>query len=626
MAALNDDYFDALNDDESDSVISDETQYIPAVGFGQNHLNINNNNNNNNPTENEIALWDTFPRIEQPTDLAIKLFPHQLVTVYKMEKLEHERKVIIDSNTHYMTDFGILGDIPGYGKSFSIVALILRDKMPWDINSQNIRVDVCTYNMCLKKVTKSVKKRIRPNLILCSPTLVEQWKEYFDFVKKDLLNIVEISQKKDIPHTEDGKEKFKNADVVICSSTRYNDLVSIMGPVVWRRFIFDEAGSTHIPSMRTVQAGFVWFVSATYTQMFRTIGTGHHYMRHFFDHIDYVTIEHFVVKNPSNFVRHSFKMPEVYHKTYLCVNPRMLNILSTYIDEESKLMISAGDIRGALQRLGGGLSTTDTNLFEIVAKRQQEKLNDALYHVQFWKNRGSHPSFTKELETWEKRVESIKKNLEELQEKYKNVLKDDCTICYSEIDKPVLLSCCQNVFCGSCIMKWMETKKTCPMCRASLNVKEIVYIDIGGSLDNEKEKEKEKKVETKAKTKQQTVLDIVSQEKDEKGNRKKYLIFSMYDESFSTIRRELEANRMNYVEISGSKATRDSKLKRFKEGKVDIVFLNSRFNGAGINLQMTTDIVMYHEMPQNIEEQVIGRALRIGREGDLTIHHLCFPH
>lgn len=620
MAALNDDDYDYhYSSDNSDSEYEENAPYLPATGFGNNHLPLP---LNNSVDQQQIDLWNTFPRIEQPEDLSIKLFPHQLVTVYKMEKLERERKIIIDDNTHYMTDFGIVGDIPGYGKSFSIVALILRDKMPWDVNVQNTRVDICTYNLCLKKVSKSVKQRIRPNLILCSPTLVEQWKEYFGFVTSGLLNIVEISQKKDL-YQDKISEKIKNADVVICSSTRYNDLISLIGSMVWRRFIFDEAGSTHIPSMRSVQAGFVWFVSATYTQMFRTVGTGHHYMRNFFDNIDYTMIEHFVIRNPTNFVRHSFKMPEVYHKTYLCVNPRMLNILSTYIDEESKMMISAGDIRGALQRLGGGMSTTDTNLFEIVAKRQREKLNDALYHVQFWKNRGSNP---RELEVWEKKLESIKKTLEELQEKYKNVLKDDCTICYSEIDKPVLLPCCQNVFCGSCIMKWLETKKTCPMCRANINVKEIVYIDVGGSSSSSEGREKEPPVETRPKTKQQTVRDIVSHLVDEKGNRKKYLIFSMYDESFETIRRELEANHLNYVEISGSKATRDSKLRKFKEGKVDIVFLNSRFNGAGINLQMTTDIVMYHEMPPSIEEQVIGRALRIGRQGDLTIHHLCFPH
>jgi SNF2 family DNA or RNA helicase len=294
-------------------------------------------------------------------------------------------------------------------------------------------------------------------------------------------------------------------------------------------------------------------------------------------------------------------------------------------------MISAGDIRGAILRLGGG-STNDTNLFEIVAKKQRERLESARFSVQFWKNRGANG--VKELADWEKRVAEIEKTISELENKYKNILKDDCTICYSEITNPILLPCCQNVFCGGCIMKWMETTKTCPMCRAIVNVKEIVYINVNDKGDGKEEKKEDLIV--KPKTKPQTVLDIVSggiggiggienknKDKKEKEKKKKYLIFSMYDESFSTIRRELEEHKMDYVEISGSKATRDAKLKRFKEGKVDIVFLNSRFNGAGINLEMATDIILYHEMPRPIEDQVIGRALRIGRQGNLTVHHLC---
>jgi hypothetical protein len=39
---------------------------------------------------------------------------------------------------------------------------------------------------------------------------------------------------------------------------------------------------------------------------------------------------------------------------------------------------------------------------------------------------------------------------------------------------------------------------------------------------------------------------------------------------------------------------------------------------------MATDIILYHEMPSDIREQVVGRALRIGREEDLTVHNLVF--
>ena len=556
--------------------------------------------------------WDSYARVDQPSELTITLFPHQRVTVHNMEELERLRKIKKDDATIFLSDFGILGDIPGYGKSLSVVSLILRDRMPWDIKKSNERADIFTYNSCLKVVTRVRKTRVRANLLVVSPTLVEQWKEYFGFVKPGILKIKEVTHTKDIEDIDPDQW-----DVILCSSSRYNELVGHVGNhIVWKRFIFDEAGSTHIAGMRTIHAGFVWFVTATYDQLMRCVGNGQHYMKNFFANINYDILPYFVIRNEVDFVRHSFKMPDVHHIRHVCLNPRILNVLSNFIDYDTRLMIGAGDIRGAISRLGGGL-TSESNLFEIVSKRQKEKLAQAKFSFEFWTNRAN----AREMEHWDKKVKEIEKTITELEEKYKNVLTEDCTICYSTISDPVLLPCCQNIFCGGCIMKWFETTKTCPMCRSVVPIKEIVYIKSGKSSGDEKEEEKKDDVKTPL-SKPKKVLDILSGNVNNEN--KKFLIFSMFDESFSVIRRELEEHKMDYVEISGSKATRDAKLKRFKEGRVNIVFLNSRFNGAGINLEIATDIILYHEMPSSIEEQVIGRALRIGRKGDVTVHHLVF--
>jgi hypothetical protein len=493
------------------------------------------------------------------------------------------------------------------------VSLILRDKMEWDLSKPYEKSNISLINPSLKVVSKSTHhKRVKANLLLASPTLIAQWKEYFSCVKDNKLKIKEISSRKDL-------EKFdpNEWDVVIVNTARYNELMDYTGNVMWKRFIFDEAGSTHVSSMRHVNAGFTWFVTATPEMLLCCSGTYSHYMRGFFAQMDTTILRHLTIKNPTLFVKHSFRMPQVIEKQHICLNPRVLNVLSHYIDNETRVMISAGDIKGAIARLGGG-SANDTNLFEIVSRRMKEKLSQAKFSLDFWKTR---PNSQKEVETWEKKVKEIEKTLTELEQKYKNVLEEDCTICYAPIEGPVLTPCCQNVFCGKCMMKWLETSKnTCPMCRSVIKASELVYV----SKENDQEDEKkEDRTVKKTKQKQETVLDIVSEGLNETP-KKKFLIFSMYDESFSIIRRELEENKIDYVEISGSKATRDSKIKKFKEDKVNVVFLNSRFNGAGINLEMATDIILYHEMPQSIRDQVVGRALRVGRECDLTIHNLVY--
>ena len=572
-------------------------------------------------TESQKKLWDSYPRIPQPENLNIKLFPHQLVSVYNMEMLEKLRKIKVDNNI-YMTDFGILGDIPGYGKSFSIVSLILRDSMSWDISKRQEKFDIHTINQSLKKIYKTSRVRVRANLLLCSSTLIEQWKEYFSFVNKNSLKIKEISNRKDF----DEKFDANDWDVVIVSSMRYNELIDMMPNVVWKRFIFDEAASTHIISMRHISAGFTWFVSATFRDILRYGGTSSHFMRHFFSKIDNNMLSYFVTKNSTEFVKHSFKMPEVISINHVCLNPRVLNVLSSFIDEESKTMIEAGDIKSAILRLGGG-TALGSNLFDIVSKKQLEKLTQSRFALDMWKKRKESGLLVgNEVSFWEKRVADIEKTIEELKTKYKNLLEDDCMICYSTINDPILIPCCQNIFCGNCIMRWMDTKKSCPMCRSEINIKELIYIknDQEHNKEDQKGDEKEeckKEVKPDKMSKQDKVLELVSSGLFEK---KKFLIFSMYDESFIIIRRSLDNHGIDFVEISGSKATRDIKLKKFRENKVNVVFLNSRFNGAGINLETATDIILYHEMPQGIRDQVVGRALRIGRENSLTIHNLVF--
>ena len=52
------------------------------------------------------------------------------------------------------------------------------------------------------------------------------------------------------------------------------------------------------------------------------------------------------------------------------------------------------------------------------------------------------------------------------------------------------------------------------------------------------------------------------------------------------------------------------------------MFLNTQNNASGVNLQESTDIILYHEMSENTMQQVVGRALRLGRNIPLSVHHL----
>ena len=193
------------------------------------------------------------------------------------------------------------------------------------------------------------------------------------------------------------------------------------------------------------------------------------------------------------------------------------------------------------------------------------------------------------------------------------MLQSTCNICCGNIKRPILEINCQNVFCGECLLTWLRVKNTCPLCRVEIDPKNLVYIKTN---DAENDGDTTTKRD-KAMTKLEKIIDII------KSNQNgKYLIFSDHDGAFNSISRVLKENEIDCVQIRGNIKTTEKNLNSFKYGDTNVIFLNSRYCGAGINLQEATDIILYHEMNFDIETQIIGRANRIGRLMPLIVHHL----
>lgn len=536
--------------------------------------------------------------IEQPHDLQVRLYRHQKVSVHRMEQLEKFKRININENRYNCeTDFGILGDIPGYGKSYSIVTLLLRDKMEWNVKEEYLKNNISVFNESVKLIETTIKKRVHTNLIVCSISLMKQWKDYFS--KAPSLSVYEITTKKHIYDFELDKH-----DVVILSSNRFNELMDYVGSnIVWKRFIFDEASSTHIPRMRPIHFGFMWLVTATYEYLYNIKGTGQNFLYHFMRGIPYNFLNCFVIKNSEEFIKESFDIPPTQFINHKCINPRILSILRNHIDEETRTMISAGNIKGAISKLGGNIYST-TNLIDIVKRKKEEKIVSCKQSIEFWERRKNDH----EVKLWVSRLELLENEMKEIEDKYKNMLSDDCSICYEPITNHTMVSCCQNIFCGNCIMKWLQTNhNTCPLCRHVLKPIDLSFIG-----DDKKEEKKDD-----LKSKKETVISIINE--SVRQNRK-VIVFSSYDETFDIIRNDLDDNKIDFAELSGQRTVRESKLEKFVTGKINVIFLNSRFNGAGINLQVADDIILYHRMGEDIKKQVIGRALRIGRTTPLLVH------
>jgi SNF2 family DNA or RNA helicase len=100
------------------------------------------------------------------------------------------------------------------------------------------------------------------------------------------------------------------------------------------------------------------------------------------------------------------------------------------------------------------------------------------------------------------------------------------------------------------------------------------------------------------------------------------LIFSSYDATFSGLNTSLTDAGITHATVNGSQARITKLLREFKEGKHSVLFLNARNMGAGLNMESATHVLLFHRMAAELEQQIVGRAVRLGRTEPLEVIHL----
>jgi SWI/SNF-related matrix-associated actin-dependent regulator of chromatin subfamily A3 len=177
------------------------------------------------------------------------------------------------------------------------------------------------------------------------------------------------------------------------------------------------------------------------------------------------------------------------------------------------------------------------------------------------------------------------------------------------ITNPILIEC-THIFCGGCLVKWLKTNNNCPYCRTTINsMDKLIAI-----VDNTNKTE----IEENILNKEETLLKILNSKPSGK-----FLIFSKNENTFDKIK--LLLTNYKYDMLKGNTAHMINVLNKFKNGDLNIIFLNTQYAGSGIDISDATDIIIFHKMGID-KEQAIGRAQRVGRTTELYIHNLCYDH
>ena len=593
----------------------------------------------------DIELNENSKLAIQSSKINIKLKPHQLAALNKAIDMENMGKIRykIDNNEilssysninnnniiDIATNVGIFGDIVGYGKTFIALSLIAMN----DINNIHINNNLTeiynnskNYNYFSISTTNNL---ISMNIIKSTLIIVPRGPVYVQWEnmirKNTTLKILSINNlvyiksylpKYDGNNINDIIDFYNNYDIVLIKNTTlslffnyYHDINIINN---WKRVIIDEAHDIINNLKININYHYLWLISATYDKIPEKLRKSSNnslivskdVMTHY---INFMT-----VKNNIKFIKNSFKLPEPIEKFYLCKLSNNIHIIKNFISDSILDKLNANDISGAIKELGGK-NETEEEIIELVSKELKRELHNKEMERNYITNLDISPEQKIiKLKNINNDISNQEEKIKDLTERISYISSKTCAICMELITNPIMIEC-MHVFCGSCLIRWLNTNKNCPNCRSCINSpdKLIAIVDNNNVCNEEKEE---------LLNKEDTLLKIINSK--ENG---KFLIFSKNENSFESIKTILLKTSYKYELLKGNTSHMINVLNKFKNGEINIILLNTQYAGSGIDISDATDIIIFHNMGID-KQQAVGRAQRVGRTTELYIHNLCYEH
>ena len=531
---------------------------------------------------------------------------------------------------------GVLCDEVGLGKTFSMLSL----------------------------VAEQLEPNNPPTLIICPPRLCTQWIEEinntYDF-KCKLIRDIRQFRKCSI-------EYYNEYDIIILSynfilGKGYQTLVetepeknTLLHNFIWERIILDE-GHEYINNNRKKTSQNMSSYLQSINSKYRWIcsGTPFHNINSFENVIDYVSnieydkelrhetenvINMFFRKNTKESVGEQVSIPKPIITTeFLNMTPLERMIYDSALGDSNKkielcnhIMVSdehiniLGNKPMSLEEIHEKLTVDCNRKIEKYTKRQ-EKLTEQLEKL--------HTNPIENVDIIEEKIaklEETKIKLKESTAKYnifndlENKIKEEecCPICMEDLDGLTkTLTPCGHLFCSQCIFDVHNhsnnsSKIKCAMCRYKYDISETVVIknDV-----NEEEEELGPKLGTKIDHLIKTVKGII-----EEDNTKKIIVFSQWDNMLKLISKIFTEYEINHIFLNGSINTVSAKIRKFKiQNDINVVLMSSDKSPSGLNLTEASTIILLDtlntskEESQIIEEQAIGRAVRIGQTEQVNV-------
>lgn len=551
--------------------------------------------------------------VVQPTKIKVPLMEHQKFAVNYCLSMESTTS-FVPPGTDFtiITNKALYCDPVGAGKSLVMLSLI--SESPLIHTKTQSGVSSSSGIMVMKQ---QQGHDICPITMLVVPnTLFTQWKGYVE--NQTTLKFAFLGKKADFTKCD-----FRGLDGILVNCNFYNDIVEAFTGMTVSRVIFDEVHMMKIPNSKTINASFYWFISASPCEIERFTGKKHGFLPHALKNI--LSIEPkcgIIFRNDQKNIDMSIKLPTPNTKILKVRMSNILNVLNGIVGNNILEAIAAGDTKSAIEQLS--LEKTDEdNIINVVNKHLKQELESHEQELEAKKIRSYSSKKAKDdaLKLVEDKIKEVKKKMQDIKDR---IFKDNVDpITYDEIVTPVITKCCQNKFEFSSLTEYLlKSKQACPMCRQPMNPKDLVLLDDKKGKEEVNAPQQRNSVDDLFENKEQAMDKLLSKmSKDAK-----ILVSSGPTGNYYELLKVANKQKLSVRQLTGNIQTKNKILDDFRKGVLNILYLPAYESGSGLNLIEVTDMILYHKMPNGIEDQVVGRCQRFGRTTPLNIWKVYFEN
>jgi SNF2 family DNA or RNA helicase len=567
---------------------------------------------------------------------------------------EKERECIngfsMNSETTY-SQFAILGDKVGSGKTITMLGYLSQRKTT-GFSTVFSGINTLSKGSFWSQKPVHVNECSGNTLIIVPHTLFHQWKHAIQ--KQTTLSVNEVKTVKAF-EKPNFLQQIKECDITLMSNTSIKQFMCVpeRQSIQWSRVVFDEVDSIHFTSTVLMpSANFYWLITATWPNMlfhglYMYISRGYLERRleqgmalelsslleqgHLTNGNNYYSrydirsanfFAQFLTRHPNRgsiilrtnplFMDQSWKCPEINEQKIICETPLSHRLVANYITSEIQELLHGGDVKGALERLGIS-NTSQSSLVSALCEGKEKELEKQEKTLVFKESLEYSSQQAKDLaiQALKSKIGSLKDQINSLKERILHVKDEICAICFEEPNTPTVVLCCSRLFCGSCIIRCIQANPHCPLCRAQLSYQQIKHISADEPCSvpvNTIERRPKKK---------SALLKVITD-----MPQGKFLVFNRYDNPFLEIEGALNELNIKVASVRGNKDHVSSILRHFEKGTTQVLLMNSMEAGAGMDLKSATHIVLMHAMRKEEEQQIVGRAMRLGRTEPLTLIRL----